>query len=49
MWLAHVLCSAKDCTEELELIVEELEELDGAVCDCGYGFVLRSLSEVELV
>ena len=49
MWLAHVICSARDCTEELELVVDELDELDRFGCDCGYGFVVLSISEVELV
>lgn len=49
MWLAHVICSGRECTEELELMVEELDALDRLGCECGYGFAVLSLSTVELV
>jgi hypothetical protein len=45
--MVHVACS--DCPEELEIVVDELRELDGLGCECGYGFDLVSISEVELV
>jgi hypothetical protein len=45
--MVHVACS--DCPEELEIVVDELGELDGLGCECGYGFDLVSISEVELV
>lgn len=44
---AHLACS--NCPEELELVIDELGELEGLSCECGYGFVLLSLGEVELV
>jgi hypothetical protein len=47
MFEAYVACS--NCPEEIEVVIDELGELDGLVCDCGYGFVLISLGEVELV
>ena len=40
MLLARIVCSDPQCTEELEVAVEDLDELDGFVCDCGFGFVL---------
>lgn len=49
MWLAHMICSGPECTEELEVVVSELGELDHFNCDCGYGLALLSISEVELV
>ena len=49
MYLARIVCSHGECTEERELLVESLEELDEGACPCGYGFVLLSVSEVELV
>jgi hypothetical protein len=45
MWMAHVACSGADCTEELEIIVDTLDELDRVNCECGYGFLVLSLSE----
>jgi hypothetical protein len=45
--LARIHCS--DCPEEVEVLVDELDELDGLVCECGYGFVLESVEEAELV
>ena len=47
MFEAHIACSG--CPEEIELLIDELGELDGLTCECGYGFVLLALGEVELV
>ncbi|MQA74214.1 MAG: hypothetical protein GEU88_07735 [Solirubrobacterales bacterium] len=49
MWLAHVVCSGRDCYEELEIVADRLEEIDRVTCECGHGFVLLTISEVELV
>ena len=49
MWLAHVICSGPDCTEELELVLESLDELERINCECGYGLSVLSISEAELV
>lgn len=47
MFEAHIACS--NCPEEIELLIDELGELDGLTCECGYGFVLLALGEAELV
>ncbi|HZA60028.1 MAG TPA: hypothetical protein VE523_12675 [Solirubrobacterales bacterium] len=47
MLLARIECSDPECESELELVLEELDELHGLVCDCGYGFVLASVSELR--
>ena len=47
MFVAHIHCS--DCPEEIEVLVEDLGELDGLSCECGYGFVLESVEEAELI
>jgi hypothetical protein len=47
MWLASLICSDPGCYEERELLVESLEELDGVVCECGYGFVLLAVSDAN--
>jgi hypothetical protein len=49
MWLVHVICSGPDCAEELEVVAESVEELDHLNCECGYGFTVLSVAEVELV
>ena len=46
MFLARIQCSDPECESELELVLEELDELHGLVCDCGYGFVLASVSDL---
>ena len=47
MLLATLVCSDADCTEEIEIAVRRLVQLDGFVCDgCGHGFVLASVSEL---
>ncbi len=47
MLLARIVCSDPDCIEELEVAVEELDELDGFVCECGHGFVLIEVAELR--
>ncbi len=49
MWIAHVICSGPECTEELELVLESLDELERINCECGYGLSVLSISEAELV
>ena len=47
MLLAKLICSDADCTEEIEIAVRHLVQLDGFSCDgCGHGFVLVSVSEL---
>ena len=47
MLLARIICSDAECTEELEVTVENLDELDGYVCECGHGFVLIRVAELR--
>ncbi len=49
MFLVSLTCSDQDCTEEIEVVVNHLTELDGLVCECGYGTVTISIGTVELV
>jgi hypothetical protein len=44
MLIATVYCCDHDCDHEIEVRIEELELLDGLVCDCGFGLVLRSVA-----
>jgi hypothetical protein len=46
MLLARIVCSDPDCTEEVEVAIEHVRELDGRVCECGFGFVLMQVSEL---
>jgi hypothetical protein len=48
MWIAHVICSGQECTEELEIVVDTLAELEELNCECGYGFAVLSVAEAEL-
>ena len=47
MFIARIVCSDAACTEELEVTVENLDELDRYLCDCGHGFVLITVSELR--
>jgi hypothetical protein len=47
MLLARIVCSDWECTEELEVRIEDLDELDRYGCDCGHGFTLISVSELR--
>jgi len=45
MLVATLHCSDPACDAELEVEIEDLRELDGWPCDCGYGLVLLSVIE----
>lgn len=45
MWQVTVVCSA--CAEEVEVEVENLDDVDREVCECGYSFVVLSVAAFE--
>jgi hypothetical protein len=47
MWQMTVVCSS--CAEESDVVVENLEDVDREVCECGYSFVVLSVAEFEAV
>ena len=47
MWHVEVVCSDPRCGEELELCVEDLEEIDQAVCACECGVVVLTIATFE--
>jgi hypothetical protein len=47
MWQVTVFCSG--CTEESELIVENLDHVEREACECGYSFVVLSVASFEPV
>ena len=47
MFIARIVCSDAACTEELEVMVERLDDLERYLCDCGHGFVLLTVSELR--
>ena len=42
-----VVCSS--CTEETDVVAEDLEAVDREVCPCGYSYVVVSVAEFEPV
>jgi hypothetical protein len=44
--LAKIVCSDPGCTEEAEVAIAHVRELEGRVCECGFGFVLTQISEL---
>ncbi len=47
MLLAKIDCSDPECEGDLEIVIEDLNELSGLVCECGHGFVLTAVSELR--
>jgi hypothetical protein len=47
MWQVTVVCSS--CAEESEVLVEEFDDVEREVCECGYSFVVLSVAEFEAV
>jgi hypothetical protein len=49
MWLMKVVCSDTECGEEFELMVEELEEVDRAICACECSVITLAVANFEPV
>jgi hypothetical protein len=47
MLLVTVVCSDPECTEEREIAVGDLDEIENHVCDCSHGFVVVTVSELD--
>jgi hypothetical protein len=47
MWQVAVFCSS--CAEESDVVVEDLDDLEREVCECGYSFVVLSVASFEPV
>jgi hypothetical protein len=47
MWHVEVVCSDPNCAEEIELWVEDLDEIEDAVCDCECGVITRAVAVHE--
>ena len=47
MLLARIVCSDPRCHEEKEVVVDFVDQLNGLVCECGYGFTLESVSSLH--
>lgn len=43
MFVALIACSDHECENEIQAIVADLDDLDGYVCECGYGFILLAV------
>jgi hypothetical protein len=47
MLIATLVCCDPDCDEEIEISVKRLSQLGDFSCECGFGFVLQSVSELR--
>lgn len=47
MWQVTVICSDEQCAEVIEVFVEELDEVEAVVCECGYNAVLLAVASFE--
>lgn len=47
MLLVTVVCSDPECAEEREIALTDLDAIDATACDCGYGFVVVTVSELD--
>ena len=46
MFLVQIVCSDRECTEEREIVVESLDEVEALACECSHGFVVITVSEL---
>jgi hypothetical protein len=45
MWHLTIVCSS--CAEESDVVVDELEDVEREVCECGYSYVVLSVAGFE--
>jgi len=44
MLLVRVICSDRECVEDREIVVENLDDVEISLCDCGHGFVVVTVA-----
>jgi hypothetical protein len=50
MLLVRMICSGRECLEEIEAVVADLGEVETlAACECGHGWLITAVAEIELV
>lgn len=47
MWQLTIVCSS--CAEKSEVEVENLDDVEREVCECGYSYVVLSVAQFEPV
>jgi hypothetical protein len=47
MLLVTVVCSDPDCIEEREIAVDDVDAVDAHLCECGHGFVVLTVSDLN--
>jgi hypothetical protein len=47
MFLVMIVCSDSECIEEREMAVDDLDAIDNHLCECGHGFVVVTVSELD--
>jgi hypothetical protein len=47
MWQVTVLCSDDQCAEVMEVVVDDLDEVEAVVCECGYNVVVLAVANFE--
>jgi hypothetical protein len=43
MWQVTIVCSS--CAEESDVVVENLDDVEREVCECGYSYVVVSVAD----
>lgn len=49
MWSIDIVCSDPECEWQAEVLLEELEEVELLICECGHCAVVRAVAEFEAV
>jgi hypothetical protein len=49
MWSVDIVCSDPECEWQAEILLDELEEVEMAVCECGHCAVVRAVASFDAV
>jgi hypothetical protein len=49
MWSVDIVCSDPECEWQAEVLLDELEEAELVVCECGHCAVVRAVAHFDAV
>jgi len=47
MWSVDIVCSDPECEWQAEVLLDELEEAELLICECGHCAVVRAVAEFQ--
>jgi hypothetical protein len=49
MWSVDIVCSDSECEWQAEVLLDDLDEIELLVCECGHCMVVHAVAEFDAV